>query len=58
MVSCGLKILIEEYKKETGKDYDSLMCHVYASTDEFVEWLVKKIEDTNTVKMEDQDDGR
>ena len=50
MFSCGLKILIEEYKKETGKEYGNLMCHVYASTDEFVEWLAKRIEETHTVK--------
>ena len=55
--SCGLKKLIEEYKKETGKDHDSLMCHVFASTDEFTQWLADRIEKTNTVKKEESGNG-
>jgi hypothetical protein len=50
--SCGLKKLIKEYKEETGKDHDGLMCHVVAPTEEFVEWLAKRIEETHTIKKE------
>jgi hypothetical protein len=57
MLSCGLKKLIEEYKKETSKAYDSLRCHEYASTDEFLEWLANRIEQTNTIKKKESKDG-
>ena len=52
--SCGLKILIEEYKKETGQNYGILTCHTYACTDEFVEWLAKRIE---TLSIKDDKNG-
>ena len=35
--------LKDEYEKESGLSSGSLMCHVYASTDEFVNWLEAKV---------------
>ena len=36
--------LKEQYEKECGVSSGGLMCHVYASTDEYVNWLEAKVE--------------
>ena len=58
MISCGLKKLIEEYKKETGQDYDVLACHIYAARPEFLEWLAQRVESTNIIKGVESSDRK
>lgn len=36
--------LSDQYEKETGISCRSLMCHVYAPTREYVNWLEAKVE--------------
>jgi hypothetical protein len=36
--------LTEQYEKECGASSVSLMCHVYAFTNEYVNWLEAKVE--------------
>ena len=50
IISCGLKKLIGEYIKETGRDYLEPKCNEYAASDNFLEWLARRVESTNIIK--------
>ena len=40
--------LKEQYEKETGERYGGLMCHVFAPTEGYVNWLEAKVEKLTT----------
>ena len=50
--------LKDEYEKESGLSSGSLMCHVYASTDEFVNWLEAKVKKLTAATVAQQAKGK
>jgi hypothetical protein len=59
MISCGLKELVEEYKKEKNQDCWELKCHEYAASTDFLEWMADRVISVNNIQKEEMfNDGR